>query len=90
MKNITITLTDAQYMGLSSVALSPEEWAENAIVERCKSANDDIVQFTVQHLLNNNIAVPPSREEIVAYAFDNKLARTAAEVEAELTEKAAV
>lgn len=77
MPDITITLTDTQYKGLEYVALSPQEWAENAVTERCRIANDEIVQITVQHCLDNGIQIPSTREEVVAYAFDNGIVKTA-------------
>ena len=40
--NITITLTAAQEKGLAYVALSPQEWAENAVHNRCRIAIDEI------------------------------------------------
>ena len=78
MPNITITLTETQYKGLEYAALSPEGWAENAITERCRIANDEIVKLTVDHCLDNDIQVPANREAIVAYAFDNDIVKTAA------------
>lgn len=78
MPDITITLTDTQYKGLEYVALSPEDWAENAVTERARIANDEIVQLTVQYCLDNSIQIPSTREEIVAYAFANGVVKTAA------------
>ena len=83
MPNITIALTDTQMKGLEYAALSPQEWAENAVTERARIANDEIVQFTVQHCLDNGIQVPATREDIVAYAFANGIVKTAAERQAE-------
>jgi hypothetical protein len=83
-QTITIELTDTQYKGLEYAALSPQDWAENAVTERCRIANDDIVQLTVQHCLDNGIQVPATRELIVAYAFDNDVVKTAAERNAEV------
>ncbi len=40
---ITIELTETQYKGLQYAALSPEDWATNAIKERARIANDEIV-----------------------------------------------
>jgi len=82
-QTITIELTDTQYKGLEYVALSPSDWAENAVTERCRIANDEIVQLTVQHCLDNGIQVPATRELIVAYAFDNDVVKTAAVRQAE-------
>ena len=70
--NITITLTDTQYKGLQYAALSPEDWATNAVTERARIANDEIVKMTVEHCLDNGEAIPATREDIVAYAFDNR------------------
>ena len=82
-QTITIELTDTQFKGLEYAALSPSEWAENAVTERCRIANDEIVQMTVQHCLDNGIQVPATREAIVAYAFDNDIVKTAAVRQAE-------
>jgi hypothetical protein len=83
MAIITIELTDTQYKGLEYAALSPEEWATNAVTERARIANDEIVQITVQHCLENGIQIPATREAIVAYAFNNGVVNTAAERQAE-------
>ena len=83
MPDITITLTDTQYKGLEYAALSPQDWADNAVTERCRIANDEIVQLTVQHCLDNGIQVPATREAIVAYAFDNDVVNTAANRQAQ-------
>ncbi len=89
-QTITIELTDTQYKGLEYAALSPQDWAENAVTERCRIANDEIVDITVKHCLDNGIQVPATREAIVAYAFDNDIVKTAAvrnaEAEANLPE----
>ena len=77
-QTITIELTDTQYKGLEYAALSPSDWAENAVTERARIANDEIVDTTVKHCLDNGIQVPATRELIVAYAFDNDIVKTAA------------
>ena len=50
--NITITLTDAQEKGLAYVALSPQEWAENAVHDRCRIAMDEIYDMEVASKLD--------------------------------------
>ena len=77
-QTIQIELTDTQFKGLEYAALSPQDWAENAVTNRARIANDEIVQLTVQHCLDNGIQVPATRELIVAYAFDNDVVKTAA------------
>ena len=83
MPDITVTLTDTQMKGLEYAAASPQDWAENALTERARIANDEIVQMTVAHCLDNGIQVPTTREAIVAYAFDNEIVKTAAQRNAE-------
>lgn len=82
-QTIQIELTDTQYKGLEYAALSPQDWAENAVTERCRIANDEIVDITVKHCLDNGVQVPATREAIVAYAFDNDIVKTAAVRQAE-------
>jgi len=77
MPTITIELTDTQYKGLEYAALSPEDWADNAVTNRARIANDEIVEITVKHCLDNGIQVPTTREEVVAYAFDNEIVKSA-------------
>ena len=89
MPTISIELTDTQYKGLEYTALSPEEWAENALINQARIANDKIVNLTVQHCLDNGIQVPTTREDIVAYAFDNDIVKTAAVRNAEAAAEAA-
>ena len=89
MATITIQLTETQYKGLEYAALSPEDWASNVVTERARIANDEIVQLTVQHCLDNGIQVPATREEVVSYAFSSGLVKTAAEVDAESAAAAA-
>ena len=48
--NITITLTAAQEKGLAYVALSPQEWAENAVHNRCRIAIDEIYNAEVARM----------------------------------------
>lgn len=83
MPNIIVELTDTQYKGLEYAALSPFDWADNAVKERARIANDEIVDMTVKHCLDNGIQVPATREEVVAYAFANGVVKTAADRQAE-------
>ena len=77
-QTITIELTDTQYKGLEYVALSPQEWAENAVTERCRIANDEIVSIYTNRALDEGIQIPATRELIVADAFTRGWVKTAA------------
>lgn len=83
MPDITITLTDTQYKGLEYAALSPQEWADNAVTNRCQIANEEIIQMYTTRALDEGVAIPATRELIVADAFTRGWAQTAAEKRAE-------
>jgi hypothetical protein len=82
MPNITITLTDTQYKGLEYAALSPQDWADNAVTERCRIANDEIIQMYTSRALDEGVQIPATRELIIADAFTRGWAQTAAEIHA--------
>ena len=79
MPNITITLTDTQYKGLQYAALDPQDWADNALTNRARIANDEIVQMYTNRALDEGVAIPATRELIVADAFSRGWVQTAAE-----------
>ena len=79
MPNITITLTDTQLKGLEYAALDPQDWAENAVTERARIANDEIIQMYTNRALDEGVAIPATRELIVADAFTRGWAKTAAQ-----------
>ena len=83
MPNITITLTDTQYKGLEYAALDPQDWADNALTNRARLANDEIIQMYTTRALDEGVAIPVTRELIVADAFTRGWAKTAAERNAE-------
>ena len=83
MPNITITLTDTQYKGLQYAALDPQDWADNAVTNRARIANDEIVSMYTNRALDEGVSIPATRELIVADAFTRGWAKTAAQVNAE-------
>ena len=83
MPDITITLTATQYKGLEYCAMSPQEWADNAVTNRARIANEEIIQMYTTRALDESVSIPATRELIVADAFTRGWAKTAAQVEAE-------
>lgn len=79
MPDITITLTDTQYKGLQYAAADPEDWADNAVTERARIANDEIIQLYTNRALNEGIQIPATRELIIADAFTRGWVKTAAQ-----------
>ena len=75
--NITITLTAAQEKGLAYVALSPQEWAENAVHNRCRIAIDEIYNAEVARMTADpDITSIPADKDAVVLAADIKSAAT--------------
>lgn len=44
MKEIVVKLSDQEYKAFEYVALSPEEWAKNAVSNRARQATDEITE----------------------------------------------
>lgn len=63
--NFTITLTDAEHKALAHVALSPEDWINNAVHERCRIAIEEIVAAEVQRKLAAGEAITGTKDDIV-------------------------
>jgi hypothetical protein len=83
MPTITIELTDTQFKGLEYAALSPSDWAENAVTERARIANDEIVSIYTNRALDEGVQIPATRELIVADAFTRGWVKTAEQRNAE-------
>lgn len=64
----TITLSDAEQKALAHVSVSPDQWIDNAVKERCRLAIEDIVKNEVNRLLDAGLPIPSSRDDIVMSA----------------------
>jgi hypothetical protein len=68
MKTYTITLTDAEDKALSVVALSQQEWIDNAVHERCRIAIEEIVAKEVERITSEGGTLSGTKEDIVLAA----------------------
>ena len=88
-----VTLTAAEDAALSAVALSQQDWIDNAVHERARIAIEEIVGLVVQKCLESGLAIPGSKDEMVTLAFSQGWVKSAAqrqaEYEAEMAAKAA-
>tara|TARA_B110000211_G_scaffold200083_1_gene230862 strand:- start:1753 stop:1989 length:237 start_codon:yes stop_codon:yes gene_type:complete len=68
--NITIELTPTQEKALAFVALSPQEWAENAIHNRCRQAIDEIYNMEVARMTADPdiTSIPADKDAVVLAA----------------------
>lgn len=83
MATYTITLSDAEDKALHVVALSAQDWIDNAVHERCRIAIDEIVNAEVQRKLAIGESITGSKEDIVNAADIESAAERQARLEAE-------
>lgn len=84
MKQYTITLSDAEDKALSVVAMSQQDWIDNAVHERCRIAIEEIVQQEVQRKLAAGEPITGTKEDIVLAAAVQTAAERQAAMEAEM------
>jgi hypothetical protein len=83
MTTYTITLSEAENKALGVVALSQQDWIDNAVHERCRLAIEEIVNAEVQRKLAAGQPITGSKEEIVMAADIESAAERQARLEAE-------
>ena len=83
MPNITVTLTDTQNKCMEYAAADVQDWADNALHNRARIAQDEIIAALVAHCNANEIALATGADAQVAQAFELEVAKTAAQRNAE-------
>ena len=83
MTTYTITLSDAEDKALGVVALSQNDWIQNAVHERCRIAIEEIVAAEVQRKLAAGEAITGSKDDIVMAANVESAAQRQARMVAE-------
>ena len=69
MTDITVTLTDAQYKAMQKITTDVEDWVINAAITRATLSIDEIVKLYTNRALDEGVAIPGTRDEIVTDAF---------------------
>lgn len=82
MPNITVSLTDTENKSLEYVAVSVQDWANNALQNRARIAKEEIIAKLVTHCNENDIALAIGEDAQVSQAYDLGVVDTAANVEA--------
>ena len=82
--NITITLTDTEHKALEYAALSPQDWADNALKNRARIAKDEIIALLVKHCNDNAVQIATGEDAQVTQAFDLGVVKTVVDRQAEL------
>jgi hypothetical protein len=83
-KTYTITLTDAEDKALHFVAMSAQDWIDNAVHERCRIAIEEIVNAEVQRKLAAGQPITGSKDDIVMAADIETAAERSERLAAEL------
>ena len=88
MTTYTIELNDAEVKAMEYVALSVQDWAENALKNRARIAMDEIYDAEVQRMTNDPTvtSIPADKEAVVLAAEVKSAAVRNAEAEAEMAE----
>ena len=77
MAEIKVTVTDTQVKCLEYAAYSVQDWCDNAIHNRARIAQDEIIAALVAHCNSKNIALATGADAQVAQAFELKVVDTA-------------
>jgi len=89
MATYTIELSDAEDKALGVVAVSQNDWIQNAVHERCRIAIEEIVAAEVQRKLAAGEAITGSKDDIVMAAQVESAAERQARMEAEMAARVA-
>ena len=86
MTTYTITLTDAETKAMEHVALSVQDWADNALQNRARQAMDEIYNAEVARMTADPTitSIPADKEAVVLAADIKSAAVRQAESEAEM------
>ena len=80
MAEIKVTVTDTQVKCLEYAAYSVQDWCDNAIHNRARIAQEDIIAKLVTHCNEKGIAIATGSDAQVAQAFELKVVDTAKNV----------
>jgi hypothetical protein len=74
-----IELTETEDKALAYVALSQQDWMDNAVHNRCRKAIDEIVNLAVQKYLELGESIPGDKTAIVNQAYERGWIETASQ-----------
>ena len=79
MVDITVQLTDTQNKCLEYAAASVQDWADNALHNRARIAQEEIIAALVAHCNSNEVAMAVGVDAQVAQAFELGVVKTGAQ-----------
>jgi hypothetical protein len=81
MANITVTVTDTQTKCLEYAAYSVQDWCDNAIHERARIAQDEIIAKLVAHCNANGVAIATGVDAQITQAYSLNVVATAKSIQ---------
>ena len=85
MAEIKVTVTDTQVKCLEYAAYSVQDWCDNAIHNRARIAQEEIIALLVAHCNEKGIALATGVDKQIAQAYELKIIDTAKNVSDALT-----
>lgn len=82
----TITVTDTEQKCLEYAAVSPSEWADNAVTNRARIAKEQIIAKLVEHCNANGVAIATGEDAQVTQAYDLGVVQRLADVDNSISE----
>ena len=70
MAEITVTLTDTQVKCLEYVTYSVQDWCDNAVQNRARIAQEEIIAKLVEHSNENSIELAVGTDAQVTQAYE--------------------
>jgi len=79
MVTYTITLTEAENKALGYIAVSQQDWIDNAVKARCENAIQEIFQIEIERKIAAGEPITGTKEDIVLAANIQSAAERQAE-----------
>ena len=80
MAEIKVTVSDTQVKCLEYAASSVQDWCDNAIHNRARVAQEEIIAALVAHCNANDVAIATGVDAQITQAFELKVVDTAKNV----------
>ena len=81
MAEIKVTVSDTQVKCLEYAAYSVQDWCDNAIHNRARIAQEEIIAALVAHCNANSIAIATGVDAQIAQAYTLKVVDTAKNIQ---------
>ena len=84
MAEIKVTVTDTQIKCLEYMAYSVQNWCDNAVHNRARIAQDEIIAKLVAHCNANDITIATGTDAQITQAYSLGVVKTAKQITDEI------